>query len=102
MTPEKKVQNSIEKYLSRLQTDHPEYHILFFRRQALAGMGYKNGLPDIFVIVNGLHLEVEIKKPGGTPSAFQIKWQREFKNNNVPCCIVDSLDEFKKFISEFL
>lgn len=58
-TPEKRVQNAILNYLKKLKEEgHP---IVYERRQALGSS--KMGMPDIWVLYNGVHIEIECKKP---------------------------------------
>lgn len=60
-TPEKRVQNPVLKYLKKLKEEgHP---IVYERRQALACS--KTGMPDVWVLYNGVHIEIECKKPVG-------------------------------------
>ena len=69
-TPEKRVQNSIMDYLKSLKdSNHP---IIYERRQAL-GTSTK-GMPDIWVLYNGIHIEIECKRlNGGELSTMQEK-----------------------------
>ena len=60
-TPEKRVQDSILRYLKKLKDEN--YPIYYERRQAMASS--KMGLPDLFVLYNGVHIEIECKKPVG-------------------------------------
>ena len=55
MTPEKKVQNSIMDYLKQLDKDG--LPVMVERRQA-GGFSYKMGIPDLYAVVNGYHLEI--------------------------------------------
>lgn len=95
MTPEKKVQNKIEKYLDELISQG--IPIYYERRQA-QGVGYKYGLPDLFLVINGIHVEVEVKAPNGDVRAAQEKWEMRFKNLGILYTRPHSLEEFKNFI----
>lgn len=99
MTPEKKVQNSIINYLNELTKEG--LPILVQRRQA-GGFNYKKGIPDIYVVINGIHLEVEIKKPGGQLGALQEKWRDKCKKLNILWYCADSLSDFKEYFNSLL
>lgn len=99
MTPEKRVQNAIVTYLSKLrQQGEP---ILVERRQA-GGFSYKKGLPDLYVVYNGLHIEIEVKRVGGHQSPMQEKWEDRFEKLGIPYILADSVDDVKNFFEEFL
>lgn len=99
MTPEKRVQNAITKYLTQLEDLN--YPILHFRRQA-GGYSYKSGLPDIFFVYGGKHVEVEVKAPGGELRPLQIKWQQIFAARGIDYVCVDDIAEFKKFMTRYI
>ena len=95
MTPEKRVQNKIEEYLTKLEEQGEK--LKHFRRQA-GGFSYKEGLPDLYATVQGIHLEIEVKAPGGEMTAQQEKWQAFFRSIGTLCICVDNIDEFKSFL----
>lgn len=95
MTPEKRVQNAIDSYLTELTNNGAP--IKHFRRQA-GGFSYKEGLPDLYATINGRHVEIEVKRPGGEMSSQQEKWQKFFRSIGTLCICVDSLDDFKAFL----
>lgn len=69
-TPEKRVQTPTLKYLTKLKDEG--LPIFFERRQAMATS--KMGLPDIYVLFKGKHIEIECKKPiGGELRTMQEK-----------------------------
>lgn len=72
MTPEKKIQNAIIKYLKEMQ-DKGEP--IFYERRQAGGLSYKKGIPDLYAVVNGQHLEIEVKKVGGELSPMQEKFR---------------------------
>lgn len=74
-TPEGKVKKQITDWLDRYRETH---HLEYFRRDAI-GFNYKEGLPDLWLVCNGKHLEIETKAPGGSPSGPQLKWEARFK-----------------------
>lgn len=90
MTPEQKVQNNIEDHLKTYQK--MGFPIFYQKRQA-GGYNYKKGIPDIYIVIGGKHIEVEVKKPGGEPSSMQLMWYRRFREEyGIRTYIVDSWD----------
>ena len=57
MTPEKRVQNAIVDFMKELIARGEKIDIQ--RRQA-GGYSYKKGIPDLYAIVYGRHLEIEV------------------------------------------
>ena len=53
MTPEKKVQNEIIKYLKSKD--------VFFERRQAGGFSYKKGIPDLYAVIDGMHIEIEVR-----------------------------------------
>lgn len=73
---EKKVQDSIIKYFKD--------HNIFFERRVVSGFNYKKGIPDLYCVYKGRHVEIEVKKErGGALSTLQLKWSRYFKTHNI-------------------
>lgn len=99
MTPEKKVQNEILKYLDKLEKDG--YKVFHQRRQA-GGFNYKKGIPDIYCVVNGKHIEIEVKKPGGKLSTMQEKFRDKCELLNIKWMVVDDISELKEYMQEVL
>ena len=92
MTPEKRVQSAICDYLSELENaGYPLYHE---RRQA-GGYSYKMGIPDLYAVFNGQHIEIEVKKPGGERSSMQYKWERKAKSYGMLYVCAESVDDVK-------
>ena len=95
MTPEKIVQNSIISYMKSLA--ERGYPVYVERRQA-GGFSYKMGIPDLYGIVNGRHIEIEVKRPGGERSSMQIKQQQKFESVGALYVCADSVDVMKQFM----
>lgn len=93
MTPEGKVLSAITYFL---REEMKAGRCYYERRQAV-GLSYRKGIPDIWFTKNGKHCEVEIKRPGGTRSTLQYKYEDIFKKINVAYACVDSFDKFKEF-----
>lgn len=99
-TPEKKVQDKIIAYLDSIHKSG-SFPLEWFRRDAI-GPNYKKGLPDLWVLVNGHHIEIEVKAPGGKRSAMQIKWEQRFRACRIPYMVVDSFELFTELFSPYL
>ena len=99
MTPEKIIQNAVIDYLKKLQQHG--YNVYVERRQA-GGFSYKMGIADLYAVINGRHLEIEVKRPGGELSTMQEKWRDKCKMLCIDWICVDNLDIFKHFISNYL
>lgn len=97
MTPEKEVQNAIMNYFDKLKQLGINNYVE--RRQA-GGFAYKLGLPDLFVVIFGLHIEIEVKQPGGEVRATQEKWARRFTELGAHYICADSVDTVKKYITK--
>ena len=78
-TPEKKVQNKIISFCKKLEDRG--YPIYCERRQA-GGFSYKSGQADLYIIYNGQHIEVEVKKQDGKQKSLQLKWEEKCKKLN--------------------
>lgn len=72
MTPEKRVQNAIVEYLTELQKQGEP---VFVERRNAGGFSYKKGIPDLYAVINGIHLEIEVKQPGESLSTMQEKFR---------------------------
>lgn len=95
MTPEKQIQNKIIKYLNSLvERGLP----VFFERRQAGGFSYKKGIPDLYAVINGRHVEIEIKKPGGRLSTMQEKFKNICRCRNIAYICTDNIEDFEKFI----
>lgn len=99
MTPEKKVQNQIVNYLNELQTNG---FPVFVERRNAGGFSYKKGIPDLYASVNGLHIEIEVKRPGGQLSIMQQKYRDKCQRLNMLWICCDNIEDCKSFISKIL
>lgn len=99
MTPEKTVQNKILSYLKNLEKEgKPVYSE---RRQA-GGFSYKMGIADLYAVVNGLHLEIEVKRPGGQLRPMQEKWRDQCKAKNILWVCADSVEDVITVVNQIL
>lgn len=98
MTPEQKVQQPIIKYFKSLQ--QLGLPVFIERRQA-GGFNYKKGIPDLYVVYDGQHLEIEVKGPGGHQSTMQEKFEAKCKKLNIKYVCASSVDEVKEKMLEW-
>jgi hypothetical protein len=59
---------------------------------------HKLGLPDIFLVVNGIFIGIEVKKPGGVVSKAQVSFGDDLERNGARYFIVQSLFECKEIL----
>lgn len=72
MTPEKIVQNKVVTYFKKLEKEGKPVYVE--RRQA-GGFSYKMGIADLYAVVDGIHIEIEVKRHGGQLRPMQEKWR---------------------------
>lgn len=91
MTPEKKVENQIKRYLDGLGAYHIKIH----------GSAYMPaGTPDILACVNGRFVGIEVKKPnGGVVSALQKLKIKQIKNAGGVALVATSVEEVERELS---
>lgn len=94
MTPEKQVQNRIIAFLKKEETAGEP---LFFERRQAGGFSYKRGIPDLYAVFNGVHIEIEVKAINGKLSTMQEKFRDKCKKRNILYICTNSLDEFIAF-----
>lgn len=92
MTPEKIVQNAIVSYFTDLA--NAGYPVYIERRQA-GGYSYKMGIPDLYGICKGRHIEIECKAPGKELRPMQEKQKQKFEKVGAFYICADSLDDVK-------
>lgn len=92
-TPEKRVQNQIINYLKSLPGCYVE-------RRSSYGFSYKKGIPDIFFVYKGRHVECEIKKQDGTTSTMQDYYKTYFTSIGVLYVEAHSLADLQDFINK--
>lgn len=96
MTPEKYFsQQPIIDYLNELIK---KGFSVWFERRDSGGFGYKKGIPDLYCVINGYHVEIECKAPRGNLSTMQEKFRLKMQHNHIYYCCCRSLDDFKQFI----
>lgn len=99
MERESAIQRAIMDFFTSLTK--AGYPVLAQKRQA-GGFNYKHGIPDIYVVIDGKHFEIEVKSPNGKRRATQEKWEERFKSLHIPYLLVNDVDELKKIINYYL
>ena len=99
MKIESYIQKEIIHYLEKLKSQG--YPLYYERRQA-GGYSYKSGIPDLYAIYNGQHIEIETKQENGELRSMQKVWKKYFESINVVYICAKSLDDVKNvFKNEF-
>lgn len=93
------IHDQIVKRITDLAKDG---HPIYVERRGAKGAAYKKGIPDIFIVFNGIHIEVEEKQPGGVRSVMQEKWEEKCRRLGIPYILVESADEVLTKIREEL
>lgn len=93
--PETLIQNKILKYLKSLQDSGEP---IFYQRREAIGLAYKKGIPDIYFVYNGIHVEVEVKTPDGELSTMQEKFRDRCKQINILWICARSVKEVSELI----
>jgi len=92
LTPEKKVQNSIINFLKKLKDDGKP---IFYERRQAGGFSYKKGIPDLYCVYYGYHIEIEVKAENGELSVMQEKFRDMCAKNKIFWICSNSLEDFK-------
>lgn len=95
MTPEKIIQSQIIEYFKKLYSNG---HKCIIERRQAGGFNYKMGIPDLYAVYNGIHIEIEVKAPGKTLRSMQEKYRDKCKALNILWCCIDNMTEMKKFM----
>ena len=99
-TPERKVKNQINKQIKLYQNLGIK---IYGESRVAAGVNYKKGTPDMWIVLNGKHIELEIKREeGGVLSTSQIQWQKYFDNLSISHYVISNLADFINIIEKEL
>ena len=97
MTPEKAVQNRIIAYLKKLEKEGKP---VYCERRQAGGFSYKMGIADLYAVVDGIHIEIEVKRLGGQLRPMQEKWRDVCKAKNIMWICADDAQQVKDFIEK--
>ncbi len=98
MTPEKVVQNAIVAYFKKLKDEGKP--VMIERRQA-GGFSYKAGIPDLYAVYDGYHIEIEVKRPGGSLRVMQEKYKEKCEQLHIRYICASSVNEMKAKMKEW-
>ena len=99
MTPEKRVQNAIVDYLNELQKHGAP---VFVERRNAGGFSYKKGIPDLYAVINGIHLEIEVKQPGAQLETMQEKYRDKCAQLNICWICADCVENVSNIVEILL
>lgn len=93
-----------DKLLDWLKAKQEEGAPLYWEhRSGSGGFSYKKGVPDLFVVVSGHHIEIETKAPDGKLSAMQEKFMWRCATQwHIPHLVPRTFAEAKECIEAFL
>ena len=95
MTPEKIVQNAVISYLKDLEKAG---NAVYVERRQAGGFSYKMGIADLYAVIDGQHVEIEIKRKGGHQSVMQEKWELRCKQLKMKYVCVADVAQVRDFI----
>lgn len=61
-----------------------------------------SGIPDRLVIYNGVHIFVELKRPGGKPRPLQIAVMNKLRRAGATAIVINSTKQVDEFINDLL
>ena len=96
MTPEAKVKKKLNDLFDRLAL---EGHKVYLEPRTAGGYSYRKGQPDYWAVINGRHIEFEIKREdGGQLSTMQIKWKKKFNDLGIPVYVINDIKDIERII----
>ena len=96
MASEINLQKRILTYCKQLSNIN---NLFYYERRIAQGIGYKKGLPDLFIVYNGRHVEIELKDKKGSLSPLQLYYREHFKKANITHAVIRSFDEFLSLLN---
>lgn len=99
MTPEKRIQNKIVDFLHALEKDGEP---VFVERRNAGGFSYKKGIPDLYAVVDGIHVEIEVKAPGESLSTMQEKYRDKCKRLHIIWICADNVQDVQTLVNTLL
>ena len=95
---EKNLLKNVINFLKKLESEGKS---VFWERRQAGGFNYRIGIPDLYVVTNGIHKEIELKDPKLKQFEYkpeQVLWQNKFKKVNIESIISNDFEEIKTFI----
>lgn len=95
---EKNLLKNVTNFLKKLESEGKP---VFWERRQAGGFNYRIGIPDLYVVTNGIHKEIELKDPKLKQFEYkpeQVLWQNKFKKVNIESIISNDFEEIKTFI----
>ena len=99
MTPEKIIQNAIVNYLNQRKKEGLPVYV---ERRNAGGFSYRKGIADLYAVVDGIHIEIEVKREGGHLETMQEKWRDQCHKLNITWLCADSVFDVKAVIDPIL
>lgn len=91
---ERTVKKDICKYLDSIPN-------LYWERREALGTSYKKGVPDIFAVYKGYHIEIETKREeGGKLSTMQEKFVSKCKKYGMIYILADKVEDVRNLINK--
>ena len=88
------IQNNIIKWLKK--------NNIWYQRREAGGFTYKKGLPDLYCIYKGHHIEIEVKDPKGQVSSMQIKQRQILEQAGAIYILATSVQDVQKILEKTL
>lgn len=98
MKEEKKLQTLILNYLKELSETYP----IYAERRNAGAYSYKAGTPDLYAVINGTHIEIEVKSKNGQLSPLQEQYRQRCNRLNIIYLCVNDFNQFKTDIDNLL
>lgn len=100
-TKEANLTDKVVKYLDELQKRG--LPLFYDHRSGSGGYSYKKGIPDLYIVINGIHIECELKAPDGKLSSMQEKfrWLCTSVYHMLYVC-PRTLDDLKQFLEPYV
>lgn len=99
MTPEKRIQNKIVDYLNERQAFGAP---IFVERRNAGGFSYKKGIPDLYAVINGKHVEIEVKQPDGELEPMQEKFRQKCERLNITWVCATCVEDVSVLVDAIL
>jgi len=97
---ESKITGKCLKYLDKLKESG--VFIYYEHRSGQGGFSYKKGIPDLFIVINSVHIECEFKTESGKLSTMQEKYKLMFERLKIPYICPHSFEEFEEEIKKWI